>query len=270
MSKAELKEISSFAVETCLEAGKSILELYKDTEISTKYKSDNTPLTEADCISQRIINESLFQLTPEIPILSEEGSKLIEKEQKEFWLVDPLDGTKEFINKNGEFTVNIALVRENEVKLGVVFAPEKNELFCGIPGHGSFKQHCKGRENIAVTNLNKTKCRITLSKSHKNEGDIRFEEKSKKIFTNVSVIPAGSTLKLCRVAEGKADVYCRLGSTYQWDIAAGQAVVEGAGGKVIDFNRKSLNYFLDFQRKNPKFLCVGDPSFNWSDILEGL
>ena len=109
-----------------------------------------------------------------------------------------------------------------------------------------------------------------MSKSHKNEGDIRFIEKSKKIFTNVSVIPAGSSLKLCRVAEGKADVYCRLGLTYQWDIAAGQAVVEGAGGKVIDFNRKSLNYFLDFQRKNPKFLCVGDPSFNWSDILVGL
>ena len=271
MKESRLIKLTENVLSLCSEASDAVMNIYESQGLRINEKKDGSPVTLADVRSNKIITKGLSNLEEKFPVLSEEnhtGKKIPADEP--FWLVDPLDGTKEFINMNNEFTVNVALILRKKPILGVINIPALEEIFIGIPSYGSFKIK-KGEKKRIKTSENITGlCRVLYSKSHISMRDKAFIDILKKNFDEVKGTPAGSSLKLCRVAEGKADVYCRLGSTYQWDIAAGQAVVEGAGGKVIDFNRKSLNYFLDFQRKNPKFLCVGDPSFNWSDILEGL
>ena len=209
------------------------MEVYKrDFEICEK--SDNSPLTEADLASHKVIVESLKELTPDLPILSEESSKgEIESRTswQTYWLVDPLDGTKEFIKKNGEFTVNIALVHQNKTVFGVVDAPALGVTYWGGKRFGSYKIDNGVERSIVVA---KKKCKtndmsIVGSRSHQSKEFIGFVAD----YPGAEIVSMGSSLKLCLVAEGSADLYPRLGLTSEWDTAAAQALVEGAGGWVV-------------------------------------
>ena len=180
-----------------------------------------------------------------------------------------MDGTKEFIHKNGEFTVNVALIERGRPILGVVSAPALEEKFIGLNGE-AYRISQGVKTKIHSRSQSKDFCLVTVSKSHKSEKDELFIKLCEERFKEVKELPTGSSLKLCRVAEGRADVYCRLGPTYQWDIAAGQAVVEAAGGNVSDLNGRSLKYEFVSETKNPLFYCTGDDSYAWKEVFSNL
>jgi|TARA_B110000438_G_scaffold298759_1_gene347599 3'(2'), 5'-bisphosphate nucleotidase len=248
-------------------ASLEVMKIYHSEDDGRQTKQDGSPVTKADLIANKIISEGLQELGLSVPILSEEDYSQQAKEEDTFWMVDPLDGTKEFINKNGEFTLNIALISKGSPILGVVAAPAVNEKYYGIPGFGSFKIKEGVEKKIESIKQGSDECKITLSKSHNSESDSKFIALSEEYFKSVIAIPAGSSLKLCRVAEGSANIYCRLGPTYQWDIAAGQAVAEGAGCCVKDLKGETLSYSFDPKKKNPYFYCSGDQFFDWKGIL---
>lgn len=221
-------------------AGKAILEIYRK-DLDIQIKKDFSPLTQADLVSHEIITSSLKEITPNTPILSEESIDIPFTERvkwNSYWLVDPLDGTKEFINKNGEFTVNIALIKNNKPVFGVIYVPTMKTTFWGSKDFGSFElnenQELKKIESNKHPNENIS---FLVSRSHLG--------KEKGILDkvgNYEIIIAGSSLKFCLIASGKADAYLRLGPTCEWDTAAGQAIVENAGGFVLGLNNKSLIY----------------------------
>ncbi len=267
MKESQLIELIDGALEVADEASKKVLEIYHSEEQKFENKKDGSPVTEADLTSHQIIHAGLTKLENKIPILSEEGNAKTIPDEDLFWLIDPLDGTKEFINRNGEFTVNIALIEHGAPILGIVFSPAVDENFYGAKNLGAFKLNGTERINIYPTRQNEDECRITLSKSHKSEDDEWFINRCKERFKSVYEIPTGSSLKLCKVAEGNADIYSRLGPTYQWDIAAGQAVVESAGGIVNDLFGNPLHYKFNPELKNPHFYCAGDSEFPWKEFL---
>lgn len=236
-------------------AGAKILDIYENEDFSKTidFKADDSPLTIADQASHIIIDAALKKLTPDIPILSEEGSSIDYSERKEwtkFWCVDPLDGTKEFIKKNGQFTVNIALIDEGKTVLGVVYTPVTDTTYYGNE-NGAYLS--KGSETKKITVNNKKDNRVAVrSASHASkEEDIVLEEY--KVTDTISV---GSSLKFCMVAEGKADIYYRHGPTMEWDTAAGQAVVEAAGGVVLNPDKTPFEYNKEILR-NGSFLALG-------------
>ena len=244
-----------------IRAGNIIMEHYKsDSEVMTK--QDKSPLTNADLQSNKFITEELKVLNEEIPILSEES--LIEwnerKKWNTYWLVDPLDGTKEFINKNGEFTVNIALIKNNEPILGVIYAPALSILYFAQKNIGSHKIRCSNNlsaldKSIRLNvNIKKKSEQITVigSRSHSNE---KFQIWIKENFPHYDIIQKGSSLKLCEIAEGVADIYPRFGPTSEWDIAAGQIILEEAGGNIISFNNEKLTYNSKESLLNPEFIA---------------
>ncbi|MCB0736521.1 MAG: 3'(2'),5'-bisphosphate nucleotidase CysQ [Bacteroidetes bacterium] len=229
-----------------IEAGKKILEIYRDESIDWEVdkKSDNSPLTIADKLANEIICKGLNLLSSQIPIISEENKQvpyLERKDWKLFWLVDPLDGTKEFLKKNGEFTVNIALVEKNVPIWGVVYVPVTDELFYASQGNGAW---IKSKEGVKPLNGNKIKdpkstVRVVCSRSHMNEETKQFLAQ----FHDCKLISKGSSLKFMLVAEGKADIYPRLGPTMEWDTGAAHAIILEAGGSVLDINANSeLSY----------------------------
>ncbi len=236
-------------------AGAAILEVYS-TDFGVRTKSDASPVTEADERSEAIILERLAPLTPDIPIVSEEAASrgAIPATGRSFWLVDPLDGTKEFIGRNGEFTVNIALIDGGAPVLGVVLAPALDRLYAGAVGAGSFVEESGGRRDIACARAGKDGLVVVSSRSH---GDAQALDRflaGRKVTESVSV---GSSLKFCLVAAGKADLYPRLGRTMEWDTAAGHAVLRAAGGRVTDLAGKDLLYGKpDFA--NPHFVASGE------------
>ena len=238
MDKEKLLELSDKVSEIALKASQSIMDIYTRREITLEKKEDGSPLTEADLISHKILVEGLNSLGLNFSILSEEDKPKHKLDDETFWLIDPLDGTKEFLDKNGDFTVNVALIEKGSPLLGIVSAPAKGELFKGILGVGAYKTNDDGQTEIKTKTLNKELITITVSRSHQTEKDKQVLNSISKNFNEINIIEAGSSLKLCRVAEGLADIYCRMGPTYQWDIAAGQAVAEAAGGalKALDGN----------------------------------
>lgn len=238
-------------------AGEKILEIYNNSDLAmvVDYKADDSPLTLADKASNDIIIKGLRELNTEYPILSEESKQASYQDRKNwvtFWLVDPLDGTKEFINRNGEFTVNIALIENGKPVFGVVYVPVKDILYVGSRD-GAFKQMGLGElEPIKVNNS--TGKRIAVrSKSH---ASIEEEDTLKKYDVTDS-ISVGSSLKFCMVAEGKADVYYRHGPTMEWDTGAGQAVVVAAGGQVYQGTGNNPFTYNKENLLNGSFLCLG-------------
>jgi 3'(2'), 5'-bisphosphate nucleotidase len=268
MKESQLIELIEGALEVADKASQKVLEVYHSEDSKFESKKDGSPVTEADIASHHILNKGLVKLNSKIPILSEEGNDNAMPDESLFWLIDPLDGTKEFINRNGEFTVNIALIEQGAPILGIIFSPAVEENFYGAINLGAFKVSGTERTNILPTKQTKDECRVTISKSHKSKGDEWFIDECKKRFGIVHEIPTGSSLKLCKVAEGKADIYSRLGPTYQWDIAAGQAVVESAGGVVNDLSGSPLSYKFDPELKNPHFYCAGDKEFLWLELFK--
>lgn len=240
------------------EAGDAILDIYHDEEMfkQVDWKEDNSPITLADLEANNLIESRLRISFPQIPILSEEGNNLdykIRKGWSSFFLVDPLDGTKEFINRNGEFTVNIALISDKTPELGIVHAPALNKTYLGSLEEGAFRQSKEGIERIRV-NSKKSNRVAVRSKSHSSPE----EESVLNKYEVTECMSVGSSLKFCLVSEGTADLYYRHGPTMEWDIAAGHAVVKAAGGHIFQktgpkhfqFNKESL--------LNDSFLCLSD------------
>ena len=245
-----------------IKAGLETLKYYNE-DIQVTHKNDSSPLTKADLASNKIIMNALQQLDRTIPILSEES--LVEwKERKnwtKYWLVDPLDGTKEFIKQNGEFTVNIALIENNKPILGVIFTPVKFDLYFAQKNYGSYKINSSSKlinlqeaEKIFVANQSSIK-RIIGSRSHSNQ---TFDSWVNQNFPNSEIVQAGSSLKFCLIAEGAADIYPRFGPTSEWDIAAGHIIVNEAGGRVNTFENIEINYNKKEDLLNPQFYAIGN------------
>ena len=247
-------ELIEQLIEISKEAGKAIVEVY-NTNFDYQIKEDLSPLTKADILSHNIIVNRLEQLTPKLPILSEEGADIplsIRSDWKEYWLIDPLDGTKEFLKKNGEFTVNIALIENNTPVMGVVYAPVKNKLWYGLKNHGSYIIN-KNQEPIKISKEEPSGeiIKIVSSRSHANNEKLKNYLKKFKKFEIVSM---GSSIKMCLVADGSAHYYPRFGPTMEWDTGAAHAVVKYANGNIynIDTN-KELTYNKE-NLLNPGFI----------------
>ncbi len=261
MNKAQLLP---HIVTLARDAGKAILEIYQ-SDFDFETKGDGSPLTIADQAAHKLIDAGLRKLTPEIPILSEESFEEIGDTRLDwpiYWLVDPLDGTKEFIKKNGEFTVNIALIENRKSVLGVVHTPVQDITHFGTIDGGAFIQSAEQAATpIKTTTFNKNKVTMVASRSHMSDEVKAFQTNLAKQIKQLDCISMGSSLKLCLVAEGKADFYPRLGLTSEWDTGAAQCIVEAAGGKVIDSTGNQLRYSKT-DILNPWFLVVGDASIS--------
>ena len=236
-----------------IDAGKKILDVYNSANIDVSYKEDNSPLTEADKTSNEFICSTLEKYYPNIPILSEENSMVPFKDREKweyYWCIDPIDGTKEFIKRNGEFTVNIALVYRSEPILGVVYAPALNELYYAKKGEGAFKNGNK--LPLKINNNPKEELYVVVSKSHlSNETQLFIDKLNTKKITQVS---KGSSLKLCMIAEGIADIYPRLAPTKEWDTAAADIIVRESGKKIYQFENNMPLIYNKQDLRNPWFI----------------
>lgn len=253
------------AINAALEAGKVILGVYHSDDFEVELKGDNSPLTKADLASHNVIM-SYLKMT-NIPVLSEEGEFISFDERKDWnqlWIVDPIDGTKEFIKRNGEFTVNIALVEDQKTIIGVVFVPVSGELYFSTKDIGSFKVSVNLQNYNVDTLVNLGKklplyredktFTLVASRSHMSpETEIYVGEMRQK-YGVVNLISKGSSLKLCMVAEGKADCYPRFAPTMEWDTAAGQAICEHAGFEVVDWSTKEQMLYNKEELLNAWFL----------------
>lgn len=252
MRKSQLRKS---VINILKDANNAILEIYNKTNKQIITKSNNTPLTEADLAANSIIINGLKNIFPDIPVVSEENedSLSIPRKNDIFWLIDPLDGTKEFINHNDEFTCNVALIERNRTRLGFVGVPVKGEIYFGGKQFGA---NLLDQNNILSEVKYKSKdgiCRVVASKSHLNEETSQFIE---KINEPTQLIQAGSSLKFIKIANGFADIYPRLAPTSEWDTAAAHAILEGAGGSVTQINGSDLIYGKN-DILNPFFIARG-------------
>jgi 3'(2'), 5'-bisphosphate nucleotidase len=247
-------------------AGAAIMQVYAGA-FEVQHKADRSPLTEADMAAHHIILAGLQALTPDLPVLSEESAAVPYAERSRwirYWLVDPLDGTREFVKRNGEFTVNIALIEDGHPRLGVVYAPARDELTYAAEGFGTLVERAGGAPQRArVAPRSDGPLRIAGSRSHYAP---RTDEFLQRLGTH-ELICLGSSLKFCLLAEGGADLYVRYGPTSEWDTAAGQCVLEEAGGSVTDFFGAPLTYNRRDSLINPDFLASADPSRDWRPLL---
>ena len=243
-------------------AGDAILEIY-DEGFSVELKEDRSPLTEADRKSHELIKRGLTEIDPAVPILSEESNEAEisgRRSWNRFWLVDPLDGTREFIKRNGEFTVNIALIDEHEAVLGVVLAPAIAAEYSAVTGQGAYRSGRGGElESIAVCPEAPAPLRVVGSRSHPGDALAAYLAGLEPYVYK----PMGSSLKVCLVAAGTADIYPRFGPTSEWDTAAAQAILHEAGGSMIDLEGQPLRYNSREHLLNPHFLAFGDDRRDW-------
>ncbi len=237
-------------------AGEAILEIYA-TDFEHETKADESPVTAADIAAEAVIEARLAELTPDIPLVAEEAAsqgRLPDISGDRFWLVDPLDGTREFLNRNGEFTVNIALIENGVPRLGVVHAPALNLTFTGLPGNNATVSREGGpASSIAVRPAHAGGVTIVASRRH---GDPEAIDRLLRGHPVAERKTAGSSLKFCLVATGEADIYPRFGRTMEWDTAAGHAVLEGAGGQVTDAHGAPFTYGKP-GFENPPFIAWG-------------
>ncbi|ADJ27676.1 3'(2'),5'-bisphosphate nucleotidase [Nitrosococcus watsonii C-113] len=249
-----------------VEAGEKILAIY-NTNFTVAHKEDHSPLTEADLLSHKTIVQGLKKLTPGVPILSEESGEISFLERRDwrrYWLVDPLDGTREFVKRNGEFTVNIALIEDHRSILGVVYAPVMNALYYASKGQGAYQKGMDGGvTRLKVRPWKGETALVAGSRSHAGEYLKTFLDK----VGNYELVSMGSSLKFCLVAEGKADIYPRFGLTSEWDTAAAQCVVEEAGGILVDLNKMPLRYNAKESLLNPSFLVIADSAGQWERFI---
>ena len=256
-----------------IDAGNAILEVYNSpSPIEVDNKADDSPVTKADVAAHIIIEKGLTSLDCNYPILSEEGGLPEYSERKSwqrYWLVDPLDGTKEFINKNGEFTVNIALIDNEQAILGFVYVPVTGVLYYGAQGHGSWKEDNGKITKLSVKALSFDRnIRVVGSRRHGAEALEKLLETITPKFQGAELVSMGSSLKICALAEGTADWYPRLALTSEWDTAAAHAVLSYAGGIILDPALEPLRYNTKDSLLNPYFHAVGDSSFCWSDMIK--
>ncbi|PYV44662.1 MAG: 3'(2'),5'-bisphosphate nucleotidase [Acidobacteria bacterium] len=251
------------------EVGRAILEVYGEEDFGISLKFGQSPVTRADRVAHHLILSGLQALTPDLPVLSEE-SKTIPYPQRQhwkaYWLVDPLDGTKEFIQRNGEFTVNIALIENNHAVVGVVHAPVLDLTYYATRAGGAFMQRsAESPIQIRVRDHSGGKLRVVASRSHGSEALEHFLQK----LRDYRCVSMGSSLKFCLVAEGSAHLYPRLGPTMEWDTAAGHCIVEAAGGAVTDLQGNSLDYNKS-NLLNPHFMVSSTSAMSWLQFLGGM
>lgn len=264
-----MNHLLSLAIEASVEAGKEIMDIFNSSDFGVRLKSDDSPLTEADLKSHQLIDKYLS--TTNIPVLSEEGEHLSHNERKrwdELWIVDPLDGTKEFVKRSGEFTVNIALVRNQKPVMGVVFAPFLKWLYWGdvsgaykaiLPNDWQEMDVAELVDSLRAVKLPydlPAKTTVVASVSHFSEETKNYVDALEKQVEAVDLVSRGSSLKMCLVAEGSAHLYPRLGPTMEWDTAAGQAVVEAAGGQLYDWKTKQPMLYNREELLNGWFLTL--------------
>ena len=251
----DLQKLCDLGIEACLEAGKEILQIYDSGDFSIEAKADNSPLTMADKAAHNKIVSFLEQT--DIPILSEEGKSIAFEERSKweyFWMVDPLDGTKEFIKKNGEFTVNIALIHQGRPVLGIVYPPVLGEMYWAIDGQGSFKEMDGEVSKLSTSQkkLSAKELKVVASRSHMSPETQDFVDQ----LTEPKIVSKGSSLKFLLVASGEADVYPRFGPTMEWDTAAAHIIVTEAGGSVtLEDRETSLSYNKE-NLLNPFFIVL--------------
>ncbi len=267
MSELDLENLARTCCALAREAGEAIMRVYAG-DFAVERKDDNSPLTAADLAAHRVIIAGLQALAPQIPVLSEESAEQAAWSVRQTWsryfLVDPLDGTREFVKRNGEFTVNIALIDAHATVLGVVYAPALDELYWAwADGHAHFA--AKSQSGKLNTRARATPLIIAGSRSH---GDPRMGAALDKLGPH-ELLALGSSLKFCRTARGEADLYIRYGPTSEWDTAAGQCVLEQAGGAVRRMDGSTLTYNTKDSLLNPDFLACGDASVDWAGLLRG-
>ena len=273
MSTERLKQLLQDAKEIAREAGRAILSIYQDGDYEQITKSDQTPVTSADYTSNEVLTAALGKLTPDIPIISEEMKPIDFAERKQwsrYWLLDPLDGTQEFISRSGFFAVNIALVENGWPMLGVIYWPCEDVTYYAAKGLGCYKKIHQDDQSITsrikvAKQSDPTRIRVAISRVQKLSTVTRY------LHDNIEPTYAkyGScALKSCFVAEGLADCYLRVGPTGEWDTGAPHVIVEEAGGKILDSEFNPLSYNQRKSLKNPDFFVLGDQELPWQDILK--
>jgi len=270
-SNDELQGFIEDVVEVAEAAGEAAMEHYDDVEVDVEYKDDQSPLTQADLAADTCIEERLDSLEVDLPILSEESAEVDWEDRHEwdaFWCVDPLDGTKEFLKKNDEFTVNIGLIQGERPSLGVVRAPALETTFFAAEGMGAFRKEGDDVEMITVADEVPDEVVVVVSRSHINDPTRAYVDRLEENH-EVDTMPTGSSLKLCMVAENSAQVYPRLGPTMEWDTAAAHCVVEQAGGTVEAAAGAELTY-NEQDLHNPYFVVSALPEFvveDWGELV---
>jgi len=250
-------------------AADDILEVYSG-QFEVHHKADASPVTAADLAAHTRIVEALERLTPDIPILSEESAETISTQTRRrwtrYWLVDPLDGTREFVKRNGEFTVNIALIDAGIAVYGVIQAPVLETLWHGGPGLGAWRRDASGEQPLHASRPAACPLRVASSRSWPSPWLAQWLQQQ----SDAIAVPLGSSLKFCRLAEGGLDVYPRFGPTCEWDTAAGQAILQGAGGAVLDLDGAPLRYNQRNSLINGDFIALGDPQLHWQERIAAL
>ena len=251
-------QLAKAVTEIARKAGAAILEIYNEADFGIEQKADNSPLTKADRAANQVICDGLEALPIQYPIVSEENKAIPYAERKNYtqsWLVDPLDGTKEFIKRNGEFTVNIALIENQQTVLGVVYAPVLDEMYWAVKGQGAYLVQDGKDQKLEASSfsLSDAGLRVVCSRSHLNPPTQAFVD----ALSSPELVATGSSLKFLIMAKGKADVYPRLGPTMEWDTGAAQIVLEESGGSVIDEETKQPLRYNKENLLNPYFIAYG-------------
>jgi 3'(2'), 5'-bisphosphate nucleotidase len=264
-------DLLELAKDVAIEAGKAVLEVYENRDFDAYQKDDDSPVTSADYLANDIINKRLSEATPDIPILSEENKHASLDERKHwtrYWLIDPIDGTQEFIARSGDFAVNIALIENNDPTIGVIFWPPGQSMYYAQKGKGAFKSTPEGDKPITVRKLSDPKSSVVMIAISRRQSREKVLNRmcAKRIY---NMLPLGScSLKACFIAEGKADVFMRIGITGEWDTGASQCIVSEAGGSITTANFEPLTYNRRHSLENPDFVVMGDQRVPWQDIVK--
>lgn len=265
------EELLELAKKVAIEAGEAVLSIYDKGDYDAYQKDDNSPVTSADYLANDIINKRLKEATPDIPILSEENKHAsldVRKTWPRYWLIDPIDGTQEFIARSGDFAVNIALIENNQPTIGVIFWPPGQTIYYAQKGKGAFKESPDEHKQIRVRELSDPHNGVVMIAISRRQPRERIMSRmcAKRVY---QTLPLGScSLKACFIAEGKADVFMRIGVTGEWDTGASQCIVSEAGGTILAANFEPLTYNKRTSLENPDFVVLGDPSVPWQDIVQ--
>lgn len=271
-----MRELAEAVQQLAVRAGDAILEIYRqEHEVKVTQKQDQSPLTAADLAAHHLLMDGLSSLTPDIPVLSEEGGlpDFAERSRwQEYWLLDPLDGTKEFLSRNGEFTVNLAFISRHRPKLGVVHVPVLGRTYAGFTEQyekSAWRISAGKKEPIRARRLDPARLTLVASRRHGSQALSGLMQRVNRHFAKVQITNMGSSLKICLLAEGTADFYPRLAPTSEWDTAAAHAVLSAAGGILTDTGFEPLGYNQKADILNPSFLGIADPDYDWQEKLAG-
>ncbi|MFA0077337.1 3'(2'),5'-bisphosphate nucleotidase CysQ [Vibrio artabrorum] len=270
--KKDLSHLLPSVIEIARSAGQLILEIYEKKDYEAFTKSDDTPVTTADFAAHKLISKRLCELTPDIPVLSEEAADIGLEQRAQwdrYWLVDPLDGTQEFIARSGDFATIIALIEHNKPVMGVVYAPTSGVSYYAYRGKGAWKIPDLN-DSVKIKTHRHEQPNQSIAMAISRRQDINHITSRMSSAWNYDLVPLGSAaLKACLVAEGAVDCYLRLGPTGEWDTAATQCIVEEAGGRILSTQLEPLSYNERETLENPNFIVLGDADLPWAEILQG-